>query len=162
MFKCLENLKALFNLDYKNEKCLIILLSGLENMEINLRKEPALYQRIAMRCRIQEAEKKTVEQYIFHRLKNSGGSPFIFTPYSLDKIAEYSQGIFRLINVLCDNALLQCYFSGRKSVTGNVIEEIAWELNLKEIELSEEDLLPIEEVENFEDDYGYVSQVGVA
>jgi hypothetical protein len=70
-------------------------------------------------------------EYVSNRLKVAGGGDrTIFTPNALESIHSYSAGIPRIVNVLCDNALLTSYALGRKDVDTGIIREVAEDLSI--------------------------------
>jgi hypothetical protein len=69
-------------------------------------------------------------EYVQNRLKVAGGDRTIFTPNALESIHSYSGGIPRVVNVLCDNALLTGYALGRKEIDPGVIREVAEDLSI--------------------------------
>jgi len=69
-------------------------------------------------------------EYVSNRLKVAGGDRTIFTPNALESIHSYSSGIPRIVNVLCDNALLTGYALGRKEVDIGIIREVAEGLSI--------------------------------
>jgi type II secretory pathway predicted ATPase ExeA len=130
----LENLRLLSNLETGSEKLLQIVLIGqpeLENM-LDKPKFRQLKQRIALRYRLDRLKEREVGSYIDYRLRAVGyESNNLFTPDGLEPIAIYSKGVPRLINVICDNALMVTYASSRKKVSGDVIREVACDLRLE-------------------------------
>jgi hypothetical protein len=88
-------------------------------------------QRITLRCRLTPLPADEVDSYINCRLKTAGyEGKALFEPKAVDKIGLNSQGIPRLINVICDNALLIAYASSKKKVSATMIEEVARDLRL--------------------------------
>jgi general secretion pathway protein A len=130
----LENLRLLSNLETGSEKLLQIVLVGqpeLENM-LDKPKFRQLKQRIALRYRLDRLKEREVGTYVDYRLRAVGHeNNNLFTPDGLEPIAIYSKGIPRLINVICDNALMVTYASSRKKVSGDVIREVACDLRLE-------------------------------
>ena len=76
-------------------------------------------------CRLQPFTKKETEQYIMHRLKVAGASRNLFTPSALGRIYLISGGIPRVINSVCDQALLTGYSKNLGIIDAAVIEECA-------------------------------------
>jgi general secretion pathway protein A len=68
-------------------------------------------------------------EYVSNRLKVAGADRAIFTPNALESVYSYSSGIPRIVNVLCDNALLNGYALGRKEIDAGIIREVA-DLNI--------------------------------
>ena len=129
----LENLRLLSNLETGSEKLLQIVLAGQPELEslLDQAKFRQLKQRITLRYRLDRLKEREVGSYIDYRLRAVGYERNdLFTPDGLEPIFTYSKGIPRLINVICDNALLITYASSRKKVSGDVIREVARDLRL--------------------------------
>ena len=108
--KTLEQVRLLSNLETAKEKLLQIILVGQPELAAKLadpRLRP-LRQRIAVRYRIGPLSRRDVGQYIAHRLRAAGAQPDrpAFTEEAVEAIAEYSHGLPRTINHVCDKALL--------------------------------------------------------
>ena len=129
----LEDLRLLSNLETTGEKLLQIALVGQPELEIKLA-QPGLRQlrqRIALRCRLEQLKGHEVGPYIQRRLRTAGGDgEELFTSEAVLRIAEYSRGIPRLINAICDNALLIGYGASQKTITHEIIEEVVGDLAL--------------------------------
>lgn len=126
----LESLRLLSNLETSKEKILQIVLSGQPELatrlaQPNLRQ---LKQRIAVRCRLEPLARKELPDYIAARLAVAGGRPDLFAPATLDPIWEFARGIPRLVNAVCDNALLVGYALGRQTIDAEVIGEVVADL----------------------------------
>jgi len=81
-------------------------------------------QRISIYYHLTPLNKKDTKGYIKHRLnKASNNGIDIFTPTAVDKIYEYSTGIPRLINSICDRALLNGFIYGKDKIDKDIIEE---------------------------------------
>jgi len=131
----LEELRLLSNLETDKEKLLQIVLMGQPELEWKLDqpKLRQLKQRVAMRGRLLPLSRHEVGLYIASRLKTAGyGGSELFAAEAVEKVAGYSRGIPRLINVICDNALLIAYAASSKQVSGAMIEEVARDLRLAE------------------------------
>ncbi len=133
----LEEIRLLTNLETSTEKLLQIVLSGQPELEAKL-KEPRLrqlWQRITLRCRTHPFTLEETQRYIEQRLRlagaNGGGS--IFTPEAITVIYGYAQGIPRVINLLCEHALINAYADQKKAVEGDSIQAIAREFELDKI-----------------------------
>ncbi len=129
----LENLRLLSNLETATEKLLQVVLVGQPELETKLN-QPGLRQlkqRIAIRCRLERLDDKEVGPFINYRLNAAGYKRHqLFTPDAVQEIAYYSKGFPRLINILCDNALLIAYATSKKRITTDIIEEAAGDLRL--------------------------------
>lgn len=129
----LEQIRLLSNLEARNAKLLQIVLMGQPELEEKLDKPELrqLKQRMALRCRIHPLCPEDVAQYVKFRLSVAGyKGEELFSRAGIEKIALYSQGIPRLINVLCDNALLRACRSEANKVPVEVVNEAARDLRL--------------------------------
>src|SRR5918994_13173 len=129
----LEGLRLLSNLETDQHKLLQIVLMGQPEFQAKLDQPHLrqLKQRIAIRCEIARLEDDEIGSYINFRLRAAGCvNNDLFHPNAVDQIAVYSKGIPRLINIICDNALLIAYASSQKNVSPNVIGEVARDLRL--------------------------------
>ena len=111
----LEQIRMLSNLETEKEKMLQIILLGQLELEQKLQTSEMkqLNQRIAIRHRIPPLTRTETESYIYQRLMVAGSQGTItFSRSALDAIYKLSQGIPRLINLLCDRALLAGFIEG--------------------------------------------------
>src|SRR5437870_3171851 len=124
----LEQLRLLSNLETSREKILQILFAGQPELETKFA-NPALRQlrqRITLRVRLRPLTPGEVAAYVRTRLERAGSTDLaLFADPALERVAALSHGIPRVINVLCDAALLTAFASGAKQVTPAVIDE-AW------------------------------------
>ncbi len=120
----LEELRLLSNLETAKEKILQILLSGQTELEDTLRR-PALRQlrqRIAVRTVLKPVRAEEVGEYVATRLRSAGAARGdFFTPAALRKVWRASKGIPRVVNVICDNAMMLAFADGKKRITGAVM-----------------------------------------
>lgn len=131
----LEGLRLLSNFETDKEKLLQIVLMGQPELDTKLN-QPSLRQikqRVAVRCSLEPLTKREVKDYIRHRVELAGyDGPQIFSDEAIQSIGYYSRGTPRLINILCDNALLTAYASSQKTVSADIIREIAYDLRLED------------------------------
>jgi len=129
----LEELRCLGNLETTKNKLVQIVLAGQVELERKL-DQPALRQlkqRVVLRCRLKPLAHSEVKLYMDSRLQVIGNSTEkLFDPAAIEKIALYSTGIPRLINIICDNALLSAYALSERKVSAAIIDEVADELRL--------------------------------
>ena len=108
----LEQIRILSNLETDKEKLLQIILVGQLGL-LRLLNSPELQQldqRIPVKCQINPLKKEEVQRYIEYRITVAGSSGEVaFAPDALDLIYEYSLGIPRVINLICDRSLLGAY-----------------------------------------------------
>lgn len=123
----LEELRMLSNLETRDRKLLQIMLVGQPELEelLNANELRQLRQRIPGICRISMLDREDVENYVRYRLEVAGSKngSVHFTSDSFDEIYHYSNGIPRLINILCDRVLLIGYVENTKVVDGRLVRE---------------------------------------
>jgi type II secretory pathway predicted ATPase ExeA len=132
-WELLEEIRLLTNLETSSEKLLQIVLSGQPELEEKLRHPSVrqLRQRVALWCRTQPLTESQTHAYVAERLRLAGATWTIFTPEALDLIYRYSHGIPRIINLLCEHALIVAYVEQVQQVTGLIVEGVAAELELE-------------------------------
>ncbi len=127
----LEYIRLLSNLETEKAKLLQIILVGQPELFNNLQL-PALRQlnqRIAVRYHILPLEKFEVRDYIYHRLKVADATLRLnFTQEAIDAIYFHSQGTPRLINILCDRALLAGFVAETYVIDEKIINKCATEV----------------------------------
>jgi len=138
----LEQIRLLSNLETEKEKLLQIILVGQPELNVKLR-NPALRQlsqRVAVHYHILALDKSEVGNYINHRLKTAKATDRLkFTDEALEAIYTYSQGTPRVINILCDRALLYGFVHETFILDKHTIEECVKELyGSKEAQLTYE------------------------
>src|SRR5499426_567844 len=129
----LESIRLLSNFETSKDKLLQILLVGQPELAVRLNSSELrqLKQRVMLRHHLRALSLQECCEYISNRLKVAGGGDrTIFTPNALESIYSYSSGIPRIVNVLCDNALLTGYALGRKEIDTGIIREVADDLNI--------------------------------
>ncbi len=106
-----EEIRLLGNLESANDKLLQIALVGQSELDdlLNGERLTAFKQRIAWRLSLQPLSGKEIEHYIGYRWMKAGGSAPPFTAEAVSSISQASQGIPRVINVICDNALMEAF-----------------------------------------------------
>ncbi|HRR39799.1 MAG TPA: AAA family ATPase [Syntrophales bacterium] len=123
----LEEVRLLTNLETSTSKLLQVVLVGQPELDKTLSdpKFRQLKQRISVRYHIKPLSLVETEEYILKRLRTAGARhEVIFDPAAVREIHEHSGGIPRLINVICDNALLTAYSYERKLVGKAIIKEV--------------------------------------
>ncbi|MDH4233251.1 MAG: AAA family ATPase, partial [Nitrospirota bacterium] len=126
----LEQLRLLTNLETNQRKLLQIIMVGQPELkEILSRPEVRqLDQRITARYHLAPLSKKEVAAYVNHRLAVAGANNRLFPPSSMNKLFRLSGGIPRLINLLCDRALLGAYVQGQGNVDKRTLVKAAKEV----------------------------------
>jgi general secretion pathway protein A len=128
----LESIRLLSNFETSKDKLLQILLVGQPELAVRLNTPELrqLKQRVMLRYHLRALSSQECCEYVSNRLKVAGGDRAIFTAPALETIHVYSGGIPRLVNVLCDNALLTGYALGRKEIDAGIIREVAEDLSI--------------------------------
>ena len=130
----LEGLRLLSNLETDKDKLLQIVLMGQPELEGKLNKHSLrqLNQRVALRCRLAPLSRADVAPYLRHRLRVAGyNGPELFSEQAVKAVWGHSRGTPRLINLICDNALLTAYATHKRFVSLAMVEEAARDLGLQ-------------------------------
>lgn len=119
----LEQIRLLTNLETNEQKLLQIIMLGQPDLQEKLAGEDLkqLAQRISARYHLGPLSYVETKAYVRHRLSVAGMSPQIFSESSLKKLFFMSSGIPRLINIICERALLGAYTKGVQSVDGRMM-----------------------------------------
>ncbi len=129
----LDELRLLANLDFEDEALLPIVLLGQPELNINLDRPSArrIKQRLALSRHIYPLNRNEVGPYINSRLKVAkyAGSG-LFDDEAIEKISDYSRGIPRLINSICDNSLIRAYKANQSVISPEIIDRVARELHI--------------------------------
>ena len=127
----LEEVRMLSNLETETEKLIQIILMGQPELKSKLwlRELTQLRQRVTLYYHLEPLDEGETAAYVSHRLHIAGanGAP-IFSSRVFSKIFHHTHGVPRLINSLCDGALLTGYVSEAKTITPDIIDEVASEL----------------------------------
>jgi general secretion pathway protein A len=125
--KVLEELRMLSNLETSSEKLLQIVLVGQPELRDKVSQPhlEQLRQRIALSYHLEPLTLDEISAYIAHRLKIAGESQkATFTPEAIAKVARFSRGTPRIINGLCDNALLYGFTAKTHTIDEALIDKV--------------------------------------
>ena len=131
----LEEIRLLTNLETTQDKLLQVLLVGQPELNDKL-DSPALWQlkqRVAHRSQLAPLDLHETNGYIERRLQLAGSSSndcLVFLPETIAAVYRHSHGIPRLINTICENALITAYARQKRSVIPEIIEDVAADLRL--------------------------------
>lgn len=131
--QALEEIRLLLNFETPRHKLLQVVLAGQPELEEKLKRHELqqLRQRITLRCKTAPLTLEQTHGYIRERLRVAGaGSEPIFEPDAVTSVHAYSHGIPRVINVLCDHALINSCAEGSKTVSPRSVERAARECHL--------------------------------
>ena len=137
--RLLEHIRMLSNLETDKDKLIQIILVGQPQLrdKLQLPAMRQLQQRIGVRYHITPLEPDEVRTYIEHRLRVAGSDgSLIWTEDGLDEVMRCSKGIPRLINLICDRALLACYVFRVKLVDREIVRRSYQELSGQVLETS--------------------------
>lgn len=127
----LEEIRLLSNLETDRSKLLQIILIGQPELR-KILSQPELRQlrqRISINCHISPLTRNETEDYIFHRLNIAGNrEAVIFRDGTIDLIYEFSRGIPRLVNIICDFLMLSAYVEDTKELSPDFVKEIIGEV----------------------------------
>lgn len=132
----LEQVRLLTNLETATQKLLQIVLIGQPELRELLAREDMrqLAQRVTARYHLEPISRGETDAYIKHRLQICGTSRSLFNKRAVDRIQQLSGGVPRLINVLCDRAMLGAYVEGKAEVDHKVVGNAAREVLASEQE----------------------------
>jgi general secretion pathway protein A len=127
----LEEIRLLSNFERPGAKLLQIVLAGQPELADLLDRQDLeqLKQRIAIRLKMNRFSPAELHAYIAHRWTAAGGSEHPFSAGALALITKYSKGIARVVNSLCDNALMLALAEGVTAVTEAHVQEAASDLS---------------------------------
>lgn len=131
----LEQVRLISNLETDTEKLIQIVLIGQSELNDKLAQTDLrqLAQRVTARYHLTPLTRQELTQYIRHRLAVAGGIGKVdFTPGALRAVHRYSKGIPRLINLVCDRALLAAFVYEKNEITGSIVRQAVKELEFME------------------------------
>jgi general secretion pathway protein A len=123
--RTLEQIRLLSNFETHSDKLLQIILAGQPELREKLQKPELrqLRQRIGLRCAITPMDSEQVEQYIVSHLRVAGApDPQLFTSAAIRRIAKYSGGIPRVVNMVCDHSLLIGYANQARGIDADIVQ----------------------------------------
>lgn len=126
----LEQIRLLSNLETKEEKLLQIVLVGQPELKekISQHELRQIYQRIVVKHQLTPLLEHEVKEYIDFRLQKAGYGKVVIPPEAYKMVCEFSKGIPRLINILCERALILGFIRQEKVLTEDIfstcIEEV--------------------------------------
>jgi general secretion pathway protein A len=128
----LEEIRLLSNIELQQTKLINIFFVGQDEFNdiLSRRENRALRQRMTLNFHIDPLTEAETAHFIIHRLKVAGTEKKIFSTTAIGEIFAFSGGYPRLMNIICDHALLTGYVKGIKIIDGEMIAECAKELRL--------------------------------
>ena len=119
----LEGLRLLLNFQLEDRFLLTLLLLGQPELRAKIDEFRQLEQRINIKCHLDHLNEKETAEYVAHRFKVAGGRKSPFTDKALQVIYDYSGGIPRRINRLCDLSLLSAFGKNVRTIVPQIIQE---------------------------------------
>jgi general secretion pathway protein A len=128
----LEQIRLLTNIETPRAKLVQVILAGQSELDplIDSTELRALRQRLVFRYALAPLDQKDTHSYIAARMAAAGASRSPFTEAACESVHRYSGGIPRLINVICDNALLSGYAAETRTIDAELIDEAASDLKI--------------------------------
>ncbi|MBI5103169.1 MAG: AAA family ATPase [Nitrospirae bacterium] len=128
----MEEFRGLLNMESSEGKMVNFVFFGLPELDHVLMLDEPLKQRVAVRIRLTAYSEEDTAEYINHRLKVAGAGHEIFSSEAMRSVFKYSNGTPRLINTICDNALLEGFLNKKQVLDETVITNVAIDLGLKD------------------------------
>jgi general secretion pathway protein A len=136
--QALEEIRLLTNMETSTDKLLQIVLAGQPELEekLNQRELRQLRQRIAVRVKTLPLTPEETRAYVVERLNIAGSNgEEIFDPLAIDAIHQHARGIPRVINMICENALIRAFLERTKPITAQVVNDVTRDFKLDESEV---------------------------
>lgn len=127
----MEEFRGLLNLEVPERKLISFVFFGLPEIEENLKLDPPLAQRVALRYTLEPFTAESTEAYIKHRLRLAGCPRLPFSPEALLAVHQHSGGTPRVINTLCDNALFEAFLVRTQAIDEALVRKVALNLGLQ-------------------------------
>jgi type II secretory pathway predicted ATPase ExeA len=127
----MEEFRGLLNMESSDGKMVNFVFFGLPDLEEVLALDEPLKQRVAIRIKLNAYSEKDTKDYVLHRMNVAGCCTDIFTDKAVSMIFKYSRGIPRLINTVCDNALLEGFLQKNTVIDESIIRTVAVDLGLE-------------------------------
>jgi general secretion pathway protein A len=127
----LEEIRLISNLETERDKLIQIVLMGQPELReiIELPELKQLKQRIVLRFHLYPLSEREAQAYIFHRLRLAGADGSLkFSRKALKLVYEYSGGIPRVINIVCDNVMLLGFVHETKKIADSLVKEVIRDL----------------------------------
>ena len=122
--------RGLLNLEVPEQKLITFAFFGLPDLENNLRLDPPLAQRVAIRVSMKPFDLESTEAYIKHRLRLAGAKRMYFSPEAIESIYQASRGIPRVVNTVCDNALFEAFLRRTPLIQKEMISRVLENLEI--------------------------------
>jgi len=145
----MEEFRGLLNLEIPDKKLLNIIFFGLPELDSVMQLDPPLAQRVAFKYTLKPLSVEAALDYINHRLKVVNCEKTPFSDDALALIHNFSKGVPRLINTICDNALFETFLRHEAEVSAEIVTNVTEDLGLVAVGLT---LVPVKELDEELDD----------
>jgi general secretion pathway protein A len=128
--KTMEEVRMLSNLEDEKNHLIQMILVGQPELKNKLKRRDLVQfaQRVTVHCHLYGLNASEVKEYILYRLKIAGSNRTdIFTDQAIELISHYSKGIPRIINILCDTALVYGYADNLEIIQREILENVIQE-----------------------------------
>jgi len=138
----LEELRMLSNINSDKDQVLQLILVGQPELRSTFKidKLEQLTQRISGSYHLTALDQKETCDYIKHRVSTAGGDPKIFLPSACKIIWYYSRGVPRIINTLCDTALVYAFADQKKRVSLKLVQDVVSDRKLGGFHIDNDEL----------------------
>src|SRR5262245_11035084 len=120
----MEEFRGLLTLEGPERKLLSFVFFGLPEIEKNLKLDPPLAQRVALRYKLEPFTEDSTEAYVKHRLRLAGCPKMPFSAEAILAVHQQSGGSPRVINTLCDNALFEAFLARKDAIDADLVNRI--------------------------------------
>jgi len=131
----LEEIRMLSNLECATGKLLQIILVGQPELRETLAAPELLQlrQRISINCHLKALSREEMAHYVCHRMEVAGNrDALVFPPATLDLVYQYSRGIPRLINIICDFLMLSAFAEEVREITVEMARDVVGDLDFEQ------------------------------
>ena len=129
--KMLEEIRLLSNIEHPDKKLINIFLVGQDELltVLNRYENRALRQRITLSYNLKSLPMAELQKMIFYRLNKAGAKNNFFTGGAIKEIYKFSNGYPRLVNIICDHAMITAYTANKKTIDSAIIRQCAEDLS---------------------------------
>lgn len=126
----MEEFRGLLNMEMPEGKMINLIFFGLNELDEVMSLDEPLKQRVTMKISLSSFNDAETRDYVIHRLMIAGSEKQLFSDEAIKSVWEYSKGLPRLINTICDNALLEGFLMKAEMIDEKIIQTVAVDLGL--------------------------------
>ena len=148
----LEEIRLLSNMEESGNKLINIFFVGQNELKVMLLSPEchALRQRITLFYDLQPLSEDETMNYMAHRLKVAGTEEQLFTPGAIHQIQSFTRGYPRLINIICDRAMLTGYVKEQKQIDADIVAECAREISFLDPTASKTETIELDRLSSWD------------